>query len=134
MNEKELLVKKSSIPASGKGLFTKKMIAKGTRITEYKGKIRTWKEAKAGKADNRYILFVNWNHVIDAMPFKKSKARFANDAMGLTRIKGLTNNSIYVKDGVRVFIESAKKIPAGSEILVSYGQEYWESIRYNNNL
>jgi len=34
--EKQLVVKRSAIPNSGKGLFTKKFIPKGTRIVEYK--------------------------------------------------------------------------------------------------
>jgi hypothetical protein len=38
--EDQLIVKKSSLPGSGKGLFTKKLIPKGTRIVEYKGRIQ----------------------------------------------------------------------------------------------
>jgi hypothetical protein len=43
----------------------------------------------------------------------------------------LTNNSEYVEDGVKVYIEAKKDIPAGSEILVGYGREYWKTIRQN---
>ena len=34
----------------------------------------------------------------------------------------------------KVYIEATKDIPAGSEILVSYGKEYWEVIRHNLKL
>jgi uncharacterized protein len=34
--EKQLFIKISIIPGAGKGLFTRKPIAKGTRIVEYK--------------------------------------------------------------------------------------------------
>ena len=34
----------------------------------------------------------------------------------------------------RCYIEAARDIPAGSEILVGYGGEYWQAIRYNIRL
>jgi len=132
-SKKHLEVKKSIIPKAGKGLFTTKPVKKGTRIIEYKGKIRTWKEAKKEPGDNAYIFYVNRDHVIDAKP-SRAKARFANDASGLSKVKGITNNSRYIEDGVRVFIEAKQDIPAGSEILVGYGKEYWDSIRHNRKL
>jgi uncharacterized protein len=128
--EKQLVVKPSRIPGSGMGLFTKKPIDKGTRIVEYKGRITTWKEVK-NQADNGYIYTVNPSHVIDARPATKALARYANDASGLVRVKGVTNNCVYVNDGLRVFIEATKDIPAGAEILVSYGKEYWQVVRSN---
>jgi len=39
-----LIVKKSQLPNSGKGLFTTTAIKKGTRIIEYLGEIIDWKE------------------------------------------------------------------------------------------
>lgn len=132
--EKQLVIKRSTIPGAGKGLFTKKFIPKGTRILEYKGKISTWKEVDSQGGENAYIFYVKRNHVIDASRNKKSLARYANDAGGLTRVKGITNNAVYEEEGVRVFIASKKDIPAGSEILVSYGKEYWQVIRYNKKI
>ncbi len=77
--EDQLVVKPSTIPGSGKGLFTKKFIPKGTFIIEYKGKITTWKEVK-NDSSNLYIYTVNPKHVIDARNYKKALARYANDA------------------------------------------------------
>ena len=62
---------------------------------------------------------------------KKALARYANDARGLFRVKELNNNAEYVEEGVRVFIEATKDIPAGGEIFVGYGPEYWQVIRHN---
>ena len=132
--EKQLVVKRSTIPASGKGLFTKKFIPKGTRIVEYKGKITNWKEVEHNNGANGYIYYVTRNHVIDARTYTKALARYANDARGLQKIKGLLNNAVYVQDKLQVFIEAAKDIPANSEILVSYGKEYWDAIRHNHGL
>jgi len=129
--EKQLVVKKSSLPGSGKGLFTRKAIPKGTRIVEYKGKITSWKEADHRNGGNGYIYYVKRYHVIDALPRPSALARYANDARGISRIKGITNNSEYVEDGLKVYIQSKRDIPANSEILVGYGKEYWDVIREN---
>lgn len=131
--EKHLEVKESNIPGAGKGLFTNKFIPKGTRLVEYKGRIRTWKEVE-NEDDNYYIFYVTEDRIIDASSHKKSPARFINDAKGLTKIKGLKNNSQFVIDGLRVFVEATSNIAEGSEILLSYGKEYWQVIRTNQRL
>ena len=132
--EKQLFVKKSTIPDSGKGLFTKKFIPKGTRIVEYKGRISAWKDVKDEDGKNGYIFYVTRNHVINALPVKSALARYANDARGLVRIKGLTNNCDYITDGKKAYIESKRDIPAGGEIFVDYGADYWKVIRENMRL
>ena len=81
--------------------------------------------------DNGYIYSINRNHVIDAKKTLSALARYANDAKGLTKVKGITNNCVYVNDNYRAYIESTKDIPAGSEIFVDYGKEYWDVIREN---
>lgn len=131
---KQLYIKDSTLPKAGKGLFTKKAIPKGTRIIEYTGKRSTWKEVKDDDGKNGYIFYINRNHVIDAKPNKKAYARYANDARGLVRVKGIINNSDYVVDGLKAYIESKKDIPAGGEILVDYGKDYWKVIRENLKL
>jgi SET domain-containing protein len=132
--ESQLVVKRSTIPEAGKGLFTKKMIPKGTRIVEYTGKITTWKNVNHDDGRNMYIYYLKRYHVIDAQGHTKVLARYANDANGLVKIKGIRNNSMYVTDGLRVFIHAAKDIPAGAEILVDYGREYWQVVRHNTRL
>jgi hypothetical protein len=127
--EKQLRVKRSTLPGAGKGLFTTRFIPKGTRIVEYKGKITSWKDADTQGGGNGYIYYVKRYHVIDALPRPKALARFANDAQGMMRVKGITNNADYVEDGLKVYIESKKDIPANSEIFVGYGKEYWDVIK-----
>ncbi|HLK27212.1 MAG TPA: SET domain-containing protein [Puia sp.] len=129
--EKKLVIKNSVIPGAGKGLFTKVFIPKGTRIVEYKGRATTWKEVDHDDGRNGYIYYIKRTLVIDAYNHKKALGRYANDAQGISKIKGLRNNSEYMIDGMKVFIEAKKDIPAGSEILVSYGKEYWDIIKYN---
>ncbi len=128
---KQLFVKTSAIPHGGKGLFTRKLINKGERIVEYRGRMMTWKDVDHREGSNGYIYFINRNHVLDAFTYKKALGRYANDARGIGRVKGLTNNAEYNSKGLKVYIEAMKDIPAGSEILVAYGKEYWEVIRHN---
>lgn len=132
--EKQLVIKRSKIPGAGKGLFTKKFIVKGTRIVEYKGYATTWKLVQQQKQFNGYVYYIKRNLVIDAKNYLKTFGRYANDAKGTSKIKGVTNNCRYVVDGKKVFIEAIKNINAGEEILVSYGKEYWDVIKHNNSV
>lgn len=129
--EKQLFVQESTIPGAGQGLFTRVAIPKGTRIIEYTGKVSTWENADHQEGLNAYIYYMSDDNVIDASKRKKSLGRYANDARGMKKIKGLLNNSVYVEEGLKVFIESTKPIPAGGEILVSYGKEYWDILKKN---
>ena len=129
--EKQLFVRRSTLKGAGMGLFTSKPIAKGTKIVEYKGRITTWKEVDDRNGLNGYIYYVNRNHVIDAWTYKAALARYANDAMGPIRTPGVRNNSKYDNEGLKVYIYAVKNIPAGSEILVAYGKEYWDIIMDN---
>lgn len=129
-----LQIKRSELPGAGKGLFTKKQIKKGTRISEYKGRITTWKNMDHKNGGNPYLFYVNKDHVIDAWRFKKAKARYANDAKGLNRKRGITNNAKYVHHGTRVFLVANKNIDPGAEILVDYGKDYWDAVKYNNTI
>lgn len=132
--EKQLVVKKSTIPNAGMGLFTKKFIPKRTAVVEYKGRISTWKEVKDEDGKNAYIFYVNRNHVIDGKPYKKAFARYSNDARGLVKIKGIVNNCEYVIKGLSAIVETKRDIPAGSEIFVDYGKDYWKVIKENIKL
>jgi uncharacterized protein len=134
MPESQLRIKASTLPGAGKGLFTKVFIPKGTLIAEYRGTITTWKEVDHTEGENGYIYYVKRNYVIDARPHADAFARYANDARGLIRVKGITNNAEYTEKGLQVFIVATKDIPANAEIFVAYGKEYWEAIRYNQKI
>ena len=89
--ENKLVVKRSGLPNAGKGLFTKVFIPKGALIVEYNGTITTWKEVDHTDGENGYIYYVKRNYVIDARPHPDALARYANDARGLKRVKGMKN-------------------------------------------
>ena len=123
--ENFLVVKKSKLPNSGKGLFTSTLIKKGKRIVEYKGNIVKWKDVKYEDATNGYLMYISANVVIDARP-SKTFGRYANDAKGNSQIEGIKNNAQYSCIGNRVYIEAKRDILPGEEILVGYGKAYWD--------
>ena len=92
----------------------------------------TWKEVEKMADDrNGYVFYFNRNYVIDAWKTKKGVAHYANDAKGIVRVPGIKNNSEYDTKKQRCYIVATKDIEPGSEILVGYGAEYWQVIRYN---
>jgi uncharacterized protein len=128
-----LIVKKSQLPNAGKGLYTSTPIKKGSRVIEYLGEIIDWKEyeRRVEKDEDGYLFFINKKVCIDAWNTPEHKARYANDAAGLGKVKGLKNNCIYEVDKNQCFILTTKDIAAGEEIFVSYTKEYWDCVRYN---
>ena len=124
--KKSLLIKKSNLPGAGLGLFTKIPFRKGDRIVEYKGRRQPWKDVKDEDGYNGYLLRLNRTTAINALPYKKTLGRFANDAIGLGRASGLRNNAEYLIYGNRCFIEATRSINKGEEILVNYGKAFWD--------
>lgn len=128
-----LIVKKSKLPGAGKGLFTTTPIKKGAKVIEYKGEIIDWKAYTQRVKENKdgYLFFISNKRCIDAWSTPQHKARYANDAAGLSRVKGLSNNANYEIFGDKCFIVSSREIEKGEEIFVNYTKEYWDCVRYN---
>jgi SET domain-containing protein len=131
-----LLVKKSKIPGAGKGLFTTKPFKKDDRVIQYRGEIIGWKEYNERVKQNKdgYLFYFNRNKCVDAFSTPQYKARYANDAAGITRIKGVRNNSHYEIHDDKCFIIAARDIKAGEEIFCDYTKDYWDCVRYNIRL
>lgn len=133
MEQQDLFVAESGIPGAGKGLFTNVPFSKGNYIVEYTGRRTTWEEVEDDYS-NGYICCAGDDFVIDGKWDLDALARYANDARGLSRVKGTVNNARYVVDGNKVYLEATKPIAAGEEIFVSYGKQYWDTIRANQSL
>ena len=102
-------------------------------MIEYRGEIINWKEYEKRVAEDKdgYLFYINRNRCIDAFSTPHYKARYANDAAGLSRVKGMKNNCSYQIFGNKCFIVAERDIAPGEEILVDYTREYWDCIRYN---
>jgi uncharacterized protein len=128
-----LIVKRSQLPGAGKGLYTTEKINKDEKVVEYKGEIIDWKEYEKRVAEDRdgYLFYINSRHCIDAFSTPQHKARYANDAAGLSRVKGLRNNCSYQIFDDKCYIVAERDIEPGEEIFVDYTKDYWDCIRYN---
>ncbi len=125
-----LRVRRSGIPGAGKGLFTRTAVEKGDVLLEYEGEKLTYAQIRARYPDlslMSYVFYVGRNHWVDAARRPGCLARYANDARGKTKVVGLRNNAEYqVLRGVP-YIVATRRIAAGGEIFVSYGEDYWEN-------
>lgn len=130
VNNHILVVKESTIPNSGLGLFTETDIKKGELVTEYEGDILTMKEVRERYGDRiqtaPYLYFVSYKKCVDALYNIESFARYANDANGFVAPEGTKNNSEFTNIRGVPYIKATKNIKAGSEILVDYGGDYWK--------
>lgn len=128
-----LLVKRSRLPNAGKGLFTTKFIPKDSRIIQYRGEVIGWSDynERVKRGEDGYLFYFNRNYCIDAYNTPQYKARYANDAMGIVRIKGVRNNSYYETEGDKCFIVASRDIKAGEEIYCDYTRDYWKVIKHN---
>lgn len=126
-----LIVKKSRLPGAGKGLFTTKTIRKESKIIQYRGEIIGYNEyrRRARHEKDQYLFYLRRELCIDAIHTPQYKARYANDAIGITRLKGIRNNSDYVIFGDKCFIVASRDIKAGEEIFVNYTKSYWDYMR-----
>lgn len=126
-----LIIKKSQLPGAGKGLYTTKPIPKEGKVIEYRGEIIGYKEyrRRARREEDQYLFYLRRNRCIDALHTPQYKARYANDAAGIARVKGLRNNSDYVIFGNKCFIVASRNIKAGEEIFVNYTKPYWDCMR-----
>lgn len=130
-----LYVKKSTLPKAGKGLFVAEAVKKGEIITEYEGERLTWAECqkrneeKAGKEKGAYYFHITNNNCVDAEYTLWAMGRYANDAAGLSRVKGLRNNAMYKVIKGKPYIVATRNIKPHSEILVGYGKAYWDAMK-----
>ena len=134
--EDYLLISNSTIPTSGKGLFTLKRIKKGEKICRFGGKLIDNKEfSKILKAIKKgqynlesanYYVSLSSGLILDSYE-SDCFARFANDAEGLNKIVGFENNAMIIEgeDKVSAYLQATKDIDEGSEIFTGYGKSYW---------
>lgn len=126
-----LIIKKSRLPGAGNGLFTTKAIRKDSKIIEYRGEIIGYLEyrRRARKELDHYLFYLRRELCIDSLNTPQYKARYANDAAGITRLKGVRNNSDYVIFGDKCFVVASRDIKRGEEIFVNYTKPYWDCMR-----
>jgi hypothetical protein len=120
-----LKVKTSTIPNAGKGLFATVDISKNTKLGEYKGKQLSEQQFQR-TADTSYVWEVSArgkNVYVDARRrVANNPLRYVNGAI-FKRQKKKVNVEMY-QYGQKVFYRTTKKVPAGTELIIDYGDEY----------
>ena len=123
-------VKESSIAGAGLGLYLLEDALAGERVAKYSG--TPLNAAEIAKSKSRYLFEVHKDLALDAEAKDNFKGRYINDgrhsgrevnvrfgARRATSICKLTG-----KQWVSVF--AIKDIPSGTELLVDYGDAYWD--------
>ena len=78
LTEEDFVVKRSSIPGIGKGLFAKVDIFKGDTIGYYEGKVLTDEQAERPRyANSAYLLYVCKDHYILGEGKQSNYTRYA---------------------------------------------------------
>jgi SET domain-containing protein len=116
--------RKSRLPDSGYGLFTTCFIPRNTLLTEYYGIVIT--EGQTTR-DNVNILSIG-DILIDG---SLCKARFINDANGISKKHGCVNNCKFKLVNQKIFIVTLRDIDRGEELYLAYGPEYWKQVCAN---
>lgn len=112
-------LRQSSI--QGLGAFARKDIPRGTRIIEYIGEKISYAESDRRYPDERderhhtFLFTLNSKWIIDAA-FDGNDARFINHSCN-------PNCDAFIERG-QIWIESIKRIPAGTELSYDYQYEY----------
>ena len=105
----------------GLGAFAKKDIPRGTRLVEYIGEKISYAESDKRYPDTRderhhtFLFTLNSKWIIDAA-FGGNESRFINHSCE-------PNCDAYIERG-HIWIESIKRIPAGTELAYDYQYEY----------
>ncbi len=126
-----LFIKKSQIPNSGKGVYTKIKIEKEHIITEFSGEKVSYTIGRARVILNQThsILYLNTKYCLDSVADPNCIATFINDAKGLNKIPYKRNNVLLKLVNGRCFVIAKRNIKAGEELFLWYGSTYWKGLK-----
>ncbi len=101
--------------ATGLGIIAVELIAAGKRMIEYTGPLVSTAEVEMRRG--KYFFGINTKWSIDGSP-RSNIARYINHSC-------MPNAEAFVS-GKRVWVWSRKRIQAGEEITMDYGQAYFD--------
>lgn len=127
-----LVVKTSSIPNAGQGLFyeptdNESILHSGTIICYYAGHRHNFLSQK-NLADKSYLLNVSGNLFVDPGPLLAIKARYINDPLNDELINCEFVPQPYL---FRCAVVATRDIKPKEELFVSYGEMYWSNQSFN---
>lgn len=121
----------SSISGAGVGVFTQVDLPAGVRVFEYKG-MRVRADTHR---DHTYCYDIDGGFCLNARRrggkgrTRRWVARFVNDAINTPFSNNLAWDVVYRKSAdnrhTRVFMRTTCAVPAGAELFIPYGAQYW---------
>tara|TARA_B100000579_G_C22690972_1_gene784995 strand:+ start:70 stop:813 length:744 start_codon:yes stop_codon:yes gene_type:complete len=127
-NSKNWSIKKSKVPAAGKGLYSRIKIPKNKILGEYYGKLYTPEEYSRNYVDPMYVWRANDGNYVDAKPIVRGNPlRYVNAPQNINQASWI-NTKVVMKYG-KVYYKTTKKINPGEELWVDYGSGYFSGTR-----
>lgn len=116
----------SSIPGAGQGAFAKVPIPAGKALGEYRGRKLTPEQYQRSRG-NLYVWEVRDDHDRPLFYLDAGRPRHANWTRYVNCPRSRTEENLLVRqDGIRIFFDAKRDIPAGEELLIWYGEAYGE--------
>jgi hypothetical protein len=139
-----LVIKHSSLPNAGYGVFATRDYRKWDIVCEYSGQVAKW-ESSLTVASSTHTGDLNYDQVIHGWRYplvteKKNPGSMLNDAKDSiqtncflhlsdlshdARQKYTCFENIGTKTTARLFIVAKRNIVSGSELFLCYGKKYW---------
>ena len=124
-------VKPSTIQGAGLGLFCEERVSPGDTVARYSGKVLN--RAQADLSSSEYILKVSADVYIDAHDPSTWEGRYINDGPHAGRqpncvfASAYNTNEVPESDLRWVKVFAIREIMPGEELLMSYGNGYWDA-------
>ena len=123
-NSKNWSIKKSKVPAAGKGLYSRIAIPKNKILGECYGKRYSAEDYRNSNVDPMYVWRANDGTYVDAMPIVRGNPlRYVNAPQNIQQADWV-NTKVVMKYG-KVYYKTTKKIKPGEELWVDYGGGYF---------
>lgn len=122
--EDDFVIKRSSIPRAGKGLFSKVTILPGDTIGPYAGKVLTDSQANSEPYVNSlYLVWICKDCWIWGEGSKASYTRFINHDDARPNAELITSSR-----WKKARIAAMRRIRPGEEVFFDYGESYWDCV------
>ncbi len=126
-----LVVKTSLIAGAGLGLFTTIDRCRGDYVVEYEGRKLETKPRARYVYTGPYVLQISRHVYIDAARVHDGVGRYMNcwksgNKITSTKQRNENNLSFELHKNKRPYAVASHNIAAGEELLVDYGQNYWD--------